>query len=36
VRLSRIEPDALRELLSVSWRLTLAKVRKRERFRHHP
>ena len=36
VRLSRIEPDALRELLSVSWRLTLAKVRKRGRSRHHP
>ena len=27
VRLSRIESDALRDLLSVSWRLTLAKVR---------
>ena len=29
VRLSRIGPDALRDLLSVSWRLTLKKVRKR-------
>jgi hypothetical protein len=28
-RLSRIEPDALRDLLSVSWRLTVAKIRKR-------
>jgi hypothetical protein len=28
-RLSRIEPDALRDLLSVSWRLTLTKIRKR-------
>jgi hypothetical protein len=27
-RLSRIEPDALRDLLSVSWRLTVAKIRK--------
>ena len=36
VRLSRIEPDALRELLSVSRRLTLAKVRKHGRSRHHP
>ena len=29
VRLSRIDEDALRDLLSVSWRLTLAKARKR-------
>lgn len=29
VRLSCIEPDALRDLLSVSWRLTSTKVRKR-------
>ena len=29
VRLSRIDRDALRDLLSVSWRLTAAKVRKR-------
>jgi hypothetical protein len=36
VRLSRVEPDALRELLSVSRRLTLAKVRKRGRPRRHP
>ena len=28
VRLSRIGPDALRELLTVSWRLTAMKVRK--------
>ncbi len=27
VRLSRIEPDALRDVLSVSWRLTLPKAR---------
>ena len=33
VRLSRIERDALRDLLSVSWRLTAAKVRKRGRLR---
>jgi hypothetical protein len=31
VRLSRIERDALRDLLSVSWRLTSAKARKRGR-----
>lgn len=30
-RLSRIAPDALRDLLSVSWRLTSMKVRKRGR-----
>ena len=29
VRLSRIDRDALRDLLSVSWRLTAEKVRKR-------
>jgi len=28
-RLSRIEPEALRDLLSVSWRLTMTKIRKR-------
>jgi len=28
VRLSQIDQDALRDLLSVSWRLTLAKTRK--------
>ena len=28
VRLSRIEPDALRDLLSVSWRMTTAKSRR--------
>jgi hypothetical protein len=31
VRLSRITPDALRDLLSVSWRLTTSKSR-----RYHP
>jgi hypothetical protein len=31
VRLSRIEPDALHDLLSVSWRLTSAKARRRDR-----
>ena len=31
VRLSRIERDALRDLLSVSWRLTVAKARQRRR-----
>ena len=29
VRLSRIEPDALHDLLSVSWRMTTAKSRRR-------
>jgi hypothetical protein len=29
VRLSRIDREALRDLLTVSWRLTLAKTRKR-------
>jgi hypothetical protein len=33
VRLSRIERDALHDLLSVSWRLTSAKVRKRKAHR---
>ena len=28
-RLARLEPDALRDLLSVSWRLTAAKTRRR-------
>jgi hypothetical protein len=28
VRLSRVEPDALHDLLSVSWRMTTAKARK--------
>ena len=36
VRLSRLAPDALRELLTVSRRLTLAKVRKRGRSRRDP
>ena len=31
VRLSRIPRDALRDLLSASWRLALAKARKRRR-----
>lgn len=31
VRLSRVTPDALRDLLAVSWRLTGAKVRRRRR-----
>jgi hypothetical protein len=35
VRLSQIQPDALRDLLSVSWRLTSAKVRKRGQMRRH-
>jgi hypothetical protein len=29
VRLSRVEPDALHDLLTVSWRMTTAKGRKR-------
>ena len=33
VRLSRIDGDALRDLLSVSWRLTLPNARKRGRTR---
>jgi hypothetical protein len=33
VRLSRIDRDALRDLLSVSWRRTLPKARKRSRTR---
>ena len=32
-RLSRMTPDALRDLLSVSWRLTLAKTPKHRRAR---
>ena len=35
VRLSRIDRDALRDLLSVSWRLTVAKARRRGRTRRH-
>jgi hypothetical protein len=35
VRLSRIDRDALRDLLSVSWRLALAKGRKRASARVH-
>jgi hypothetical protein len=35
VRLSRIDRDALRDVLSVSWRLTLAKTPKRGRTRSH-
>jgi hypothetical protein len=31
VRLSRIDEDALRDLLSVSWRLTLAKTKRGRR-----
>ena len=31
VRLSQVGPDALRDLLSVSWRLTLPKTRMRRR-----
>jgi hypothetical protein len=33
VRLSRVDEDALRDLLSVSWRLTSAKARTRGRHR---
>ena len=29
VRLSRVEPDALHDLLSVSWRMTTSKARRR-------
>jgi hypothetical protein len=29
VRLSRVEPNALHDLLSVSWRMTMAKARRR-------
>jgi hypothetical protein len=36
VRLSRIDQDALRDLLSVSWRVTLAKARKRGSTARHP
>ena len=35
VRLSRIDRDALRDLLSVSWRLTLRKARKPSRGSTH-
>lgn len=31
VRLSRVDPDGLRDLLSTSWRMTVAKSRKRRR-----
>lgn len=31
VRLKRVEPDALRELLSVSWRMTMSKTQRRRR-----
>jgi hypothetical protein len=34
-RLSRIDPDALRDLLTVSWRLTLPKARKLGRTPRH-
>lgn len=34
-RLSRVDRDALRDLLSVSWRLTLLKARKRGRIHGH-
>ncbi len=33
VRLSHVDREALRDLLSVSWRLTAAKARRRERRR---
>jgi len=33
VRLSRVDRDALKDLLSVSWQLTAAKTRKRGRKR---
>ena len=33
VRLKRVEPDALRELLSVSWRMTRSKTQRRRRSR---
>ena len=35
VRLSRIDRDALHDLLSVSWRQTLAKARQRGQSRRH-
>jgi hypothetical protein len=35
VRLSRVDRDALRDLLRVSWRLTLLKARQRGRTRCH-
>src|SRR5258708_19206055 len=33
VRLSRVGPDALHDLLSVSWRMTMAKARKQKGLR---
>jgi hypothetical protein len=33
VRLAQVDRDALRDLLSVSWRLTVAKTRPRSRTR---
>jgi hypothetical protein len=33
VRLSHLDRDALRDVLSVSWRLTMAKSRRRPRSR---
>jgi len=35
VRLSQVDGDSLRELLAMSWRLTLPKTGRRERARHH-
>jgi hypothetical protein len=35
VRLSRIDRDALRDVLSMSWRLALVKARPRDRPRRH-
>jgi len=35
VRLSRVDRDALHDLLSVSWRLTSLKVPNRNRSRHN-
>ena len=35
VRLSQLHPDALRDLLTMSWRLTLAKTGARRRARRH-
>ena len=36
VRLSRVDRDALRDLLSVSWRLTALKAKKRKVTLHFP
>lgn len=36
VRLSRLDRDALRDVLSMSWRLTVGKARTRSRTRRHP